>query len=133
MKTLSSRLVVRQWSIAEEFDCKSESFVVSQRVITLFGKVRDSDEGIIDGFTFQLKFKLGDVPSYEATLLDEHLFVQVSFNQKEMNRLELQLSQQQVTLSLSILLRFEEKFHFELPENKSCEIISFHKTVMKCA
>lgn len=129
--TISCRLKINSWSTTEDFECENNSFLSAKKDITLFGKVKDSDEGILDDYTFQLNFNPTENPEFKTSLSDGHLFIFVGFSLLDLDRLENQLVIPHTNISFGVNLKFKEHFTFELPKNKKCQVVSFIKTLSK--
>ncbi len=132
MKTVFCNLRVDNWSINEKFELQNSPILKSTepKEIYLFGKVQDSDENVMDGFSFQLK--IGGVANqeHESFLGEEHIYVGINLPLNELEMVQKQLSLGTVKLSFNVGLLFKQNISlFELPRNKKCTLHYFCKTV----
>jgi len=106
--------------------------------IILFGSVKNSDEALLDGFSFQIKFNPFAENKFRSEINENHLFIEVRWSHEEMMRLEHQLEicdldkgSNKIKLNISANLEFQESFTFELPANKACTVQTFFKSLRK--
>lgn len=131
MQTIFCSLKVANWSISEKFELQSNPIQsLKPKKIRLFGKIQDSDEDIMDGFSFQLRIGGIEKQEYEALLGKKHVYVGINLSTNEIEKLENQLSLGLVKLSFYIGLQFKQHIPlFGLPKNKECTLSYFCKYV----
>lgn len=132
MRTLYCSLKVANWLVSEEFDLQSNPVTESlkPREIYFFGKIQDSDENALDGFSFQLKIGGIEKQEHEAFLGEEHVYVGINLPSNEVEKLENQLSLKLIKLTFNVALQFKKNISlFELPKNQKCTLSYFCKHV----
>ena len=134
MTILSCEFKTDSWSIVEVYQEESPT----ELEIILFGSVKNSDEALLDGFSFQVKFNPLAENKFCSEINENHLFIEVKLSGEEMIRLEHQLEicdlnkgSNKIRLNMSANLEFQESFTFELPTNKACTVQSFFKSLRK--
>lgn len=134
MTILSCEFKIDSWSIFEVY--KEESS--KELEVILFGSVQNSDEALLDGFGFQVKFNPLAENKFRSEISENHLFIEVKWSHEEMMRLEHQLEicdlnkgSNKIKLNMSANLEFQESFTFELPTNKACTVQTFFKSLRK--
>ncbi|WXU00285.1 MAG: hypothetical protein Ctma_0998 [Catillopecten margaritatus gill symbiont] len=132
MQTFFCSLKVANWLISEKFELQSNPITKSlkPKEIYLFGKIQDSDESAMDGFSFQLRIGGIEKQEHEALLGKEHVYAGINLPTNEIEKLENQLLLGSVKLSFNISLQFKQNISlFDLPKNKKCALSYFCKNV----
>jgi hypothetical protein len=130
MSSLTCYLPIKNWLVSEIYDPSSD-FTIPTREITLFGTVTDSNEYLLDGFSFQVVFleERTTKKSVKVKIDGNHLFARFIWPQEALDKIESQLSNKSLMLSFGLVLRFDEAFTFELPKNTSCKVMSLIKSI----
>lgn len=108
MPTISATLKIKDWLLQESFDC-AEEFSEPEKDLALFGNVIDSDEKIIDDYTFQLKLSYSLSSFSEVSFRDFHIFIGLKWPQSEISTLVSQL-ETDFEVKFAVLLDASEYF-----------------------
>jgi hypothetical protein len=106
--TISSTLKINACLLQESFDC-SEEFSDPKKELQLFGTVIDSDEKVIDDYTFQLKLSPTLSNFSEVSFRGSHIFIGLKWPKTEISILVSQL-ETNFDVKFSVLLNASEYF-----------------------
>ena len=125
MPTIIATLKIKQWLLQESFDC-TEEFSAPKKELALFGTVIDSDEKIIDEYTFQLKLSSSLTKFSEVSFRDSHVFIGLKWPQTEISTLVSQL-ETDFKVKFAVLLEASEYFPRDDHENVQFSIKNITK------
>ena len=108
MPTISATLKIKNWLLQESFNC-SEGFSEPEKELKIFGTVTDSDEKIIDDYTFQLKLSSTLSNISEVSFSESHIFIGLKWPQIQISTLVSQL-ETNFEVKFSILLDASDYF-----------------------
>ena len=133
MSILACQLKVKSWLLSDTFKIENDKTVADHKELTFFGKVSDSNDEIIDNYTFQfvcLAESDQDSPN-EVKLLDNHLFIRMNWQSEELVKLIKQVTISGLKIDFSILLKFEQYFSLVIKEGGHCQLSSITKSISR--
>jgi hypothetical protein len=131
MSILACQLKVKNWLLSDTFTIENEKTLAENKELTFFGKVFNSNDEVIDGYTFQFvcSSELNELKPNEANLLDNHLFLRVNWQAEELSNLEKQIVTPGIKIGFSLLLKFEQYFLLAIKNGGSCQLTSLTKSL----
>lgn len=131
MSILACHLRVKNWLLSDTFKIENEKALADNKDLTFFGKVSDSNDEIIDGYTFQFvcSSELNEIKPNEVKFLDNHLFIQMNWQAEDLSNLEKQIVTPGLKIDFSILLRFEQHYSLVVKECGDCQLTSLTKSI----
>jgi len=130
MSILACQLKVKNWLLSDTFKIENEKALAENKELTFFGKVFDSNDEIIDGYTFQFvcSSELNEEKN-EVKILDNHLFIRMNWQAEELLNLERQIAISDLKIGFSLLLRFDQYYSLAIKEGGVCQLTSLTKSV----
>lgn len=132
MSILACQLKVGSWSLSEQFEIESEDALIDNRELTFFGRVDDSNDGIIDGYTFQFVClsKQNENKPNEVKVYDDHVFIRMSWQSEDFSKLEQQAITSGIKLSFSLLIECDQHYSLAIKDSSKCKLASLTKTII---
>ena len=133
MSILACQLKVKSWLLSDAFKIENDKAVADHKELTFFGKVFDSNDEIIDGYTFQfvcLTESNEDKPN-EVKLLDNHMFIRMKWQSEELANLIEQITLPGLKIAFSILFKFEQYYSLAIKEGGNCQLSSITKSISR--